>query len=251
MCSTRRALALAASLAALSSQLLRAQGQNKVMYDKFDWRSTLDPLRSTTTAGARPRWGRSPRWAESAYDDLSRRLNYQVPKPIPLLFYVTHSEFEQNNIILNFIPEGVGAFAEPARNRMVLPIDLPDDKLQSLIAHELTHIFQYEILFGGRLGRALTSNIPTWFMEGMASYFGNDEDEKDRMFIRDARQLRRHPRRARVEMPGYPAYRFGHALLRLPRGGVGQRRSARFRLRVPLVPLEQRLAGPLREKTST
>ena len=182
--------------------------------------------------------------AESAYDELSRRLNYQIPKPIPLIFYVTHAEFEQNNIILNFIPEGVGAFAEPARNRMVLPIDLPDEKLQALIQHELTHIFQYEILFGGRLGRALTSNAPTWFMEGMASYFGNDEDEKDRMFVRDAvnsdlippdharpdRGLSRLPVRAR--------------LLRLPRGRVGQGRPARFRLRVPLLPRAGRLAGP-------
>jgi len=149
--------------------------------------------------------------AESAYDDLSRRLNYQVPKPIPLLFYVTHSEFEQNNIILNFIPEGVGAFAEPARNRMVLPIDLPDEKLQKLVAHELTHIFQYEILFGGRLSRAMTSNIPTWFMEGMASYFADDEDEKDRMFIRDAVNSDQIPPITRVNVSGYPAYRFGHA----------------------------------------
>jgi hypothetical protein len=102
--------------------------------------------------------------AESAYDDLSRRLNYQVPKPIPLLYYVSHAEFEQNNVILNFIPEGVGAFAEPARNRMVLPIDLPDDKLQNLIAHELTHIFQYEILFGAgsRAPSPRTSRPGSW-----------------------------------------------------------------------------------------
>ena len=124
--------------------------------------------------------------AESAYDELSRRLNYQIPKRIPIIYYATHAEFEQNNVDLNFIPEGVGAFAEPARNRMVLPIDLPDEKLQALIQHELTHIFQYEILFGGRLSRALTANPPTWFMEGMASYFGNDEDDKDRMYLRDA-----------------------------------------------------------------
>src|SRR5450759_3158890 len=91
--------------------------------------------------------------AVSAYDELSRRLNYQIPKRIPIIYYATHAEFEQNNIELNFIPEGVGAFAEPARNRMVLPIDMPDEKLQALIQHELTHVFQYEILFGGRLGR--------------------------------------------------------------------------------------------------
>ena len=45
-------------------------------------------------------------------------------RPINLIFYDTHSAFEQTNIILNFIPEGTGAFATPVRNRMVLPVDL-------------------------------------------------------------------------------------------------------------------------------
>jgi Tol biopolymer transport system component len=218
MCSTRRRALRIAFPAALSALLLAtatpaaAQGQNKVVYDKFDWKIySSTHFRIYHYGRGEAALGKVTSMAESAYDDLSRRLNYQVPKPIPLLFYVSHAEFEQNNIILNFIPEGVGAFAEPARNRMVLPIDLPDEKLQNLIAHELTHIFQYEILFGGRLSRALTSNIPTWFMEGMASYFGKDEDEKDRMFIRDAVNSDMIPPITRVNITGYPAYRFGHA----------------------------------------
>ncbi len=216
MYSTRRravrlALALSAALLAPSVPA-GAQGQNKVVYDEFDWKIYASThFRIYHYGKGEEALGKVASMAESAYDDLSRRLNYQVPKPIPLLFYVTHAEFEQNNIILNFIPEGVGAFAEPARNRMVLPIDLPDEKLQNLIAHELTHIFQYEILFGGRLSRAMTSNIPTWFMEGMASYFANDEDEKDRMFIRDAVNSDQIPPITRVNITGYPAYRFGHA----------------------------------------
>ena len=52
-------------------------------------------------------------FAESAYDQLSREFNFQIKDPVPLIFYATHSAFEQNNIILNFIPEGVGAFATP------------------------------------------------------------------------------------------------------------------------------------------
>ena len=218
MCSTRRRaarLALPAALAALLLVAARpapAQGQNKVVYDKFNWKIYPSThFRIYHYDRGEKALEKVASMAESAYDDLSRRLNYQVPKPIPLLFYVSHAEFEQNNVILNFIPEGVGAFAEPARNRMVLPIDLPDERLQVLIAHELTHIFQYEILFGGRLGRALTANIPTWFMEGMASYFGNDEDEKDRMFIRDAVNSDQIPPITRVNINGYPAYRFGHA----------------------------------------
>ncbi len=217
MCSSRRRtlrLALPVALAALllAPAPLRAQGQNKVVYDKFDWKIySSTHFRIYHYGRGEAALQKVASMAESAYDDLSRRLNYQVPKPIPLLFYVSHAEFEQNNIILNFIPEGVGAFAEPARNRMVLPIDLPDEKLQNLIAHELTHIFQYEILFGGRLSRAYTSNIPTWFMEGMASYFAKDEDEKDRMFIRDAVNSDQIPPITRVNINGYAAYRFGHA----------------------------------------
>ena len=42
--------------------------------------------------------------------------------------------------------EGVGAFAEPIRDRMVLPIDEPPDLLYRLIVHELTHIFEFDII---------------------------------------------------------------------------------------------------------
>ncbi len=44
------------------------------------------------------------------------------------------------------MPEGVLAFAEPERNRMVLPIDQPSDQLYQLITHELTHIFEFDII---------------------------------------------------------------------------------------------------------
>ncbi|HEV8268533.1 MAG TPA: hypothetical protein VGR00_09880, partial [Thermoanaerobaculia bacterium] len=191
----------------------RPEGQNKILYDSFDW-MTYQSTHFDVYYYSREKVAlqKVASLAESAYDELSRRLNYQIPKRIPLLFYATHSEFEQNNVILNFIPEGVGAFAEPARNRMVLPIDLPDEKLQALIQHELTHIFEYEILFGGRLGRALTSNAPTWFMEGLASYLGNDEDDKDRMFLRDAVNSDLIPPITKVNIEGYTAYRYGHAV---------------------------------------
>lgn len=191
----------------------RSEGQNKIVYDRFDWQiyqSTHFDVYHYSRE--RHTLQKVVSMAESAYDELSRRLNYQIPKRIPIIYYATHAEFEQNNVDLSFIPEGVGAFAEPARNRMVLPIDVPDEKLQQLIQHELTHVFQYEILFGGRLGRALTSNVPTWVMEGMASYYGNDEDDKDRMFLRDAVNQDLIPPITKVYIEGYAAYRYGHAV---------------------------------------
>src|SRR4029079_1995873 len=123
-------------------------GQNKIVYDKFHWNiyhSThfdvyfYDEEKSSLQ--------RVVNMAESAYDDNSRKLNFQISKKIPLLYYQTHSAFEQTNVDWMFIPEGVGAFAEPARNRMVLPIDTTDEKLLQLVHHELTHVFEYELLF--------------------------------------------------------------------------------------------------------
>ena len=199
-------------LALLLAAPARPEGQNKIVYDTFDW-SIYSSTHFDVYFYAREKGSlqKVVSMAESAYDELSRRLNYQIPKRVPLIYYATHSEFEQNNVILDFIPEGIGAFAEPARNRMVLPIDLPDERLQALIQHELTHVFQFQILYGGSYARAMTSNAPTWLMEGMASYFGNDEDEKDKVFVRDAVNSDLIPPITKVQIEGYPAYRFGHA----------------------------------------
>jgi len=152
-------------------------------------------------------------FAESAYDELSRSLNYQISHPIPLIFYSSHSEFEQTNTELDFIDEATGAFALPSRDRMVLPIDMPDAYLQTVIQHELTHVFEFEILFQGNFLRAVTSPIPQWFMEGLASYYGHDETNRSRMYLRDAVITDNVPAIARGgDINPYFAYRFGHAV---------------------------------------
>jgi Tol biopolymer transport system component len=188
-------------------------GQNKIVYDRFHWNiyhaTHFDVYFYDEE---KPALQKVVDTAESAYDTLSRALNYQITKKIPLIYYHTHSAFEQTNVDLNFIPEGVGAFAEPTRNRMVIPIDTSDEKLLQLVQHELTHIFEYEILFQGKLGKTVTANPPTWFMEGLASFMGQDEDSKDRMVLRDAVVNDEVPPITRAQGGGYFAYRFGHAV---------------------------------------
>jgi len=199
---------LALSLA--SSATAQNFGKNKIRYDTFVWEVYPTPhFRISFYDRVQPSLPKLASFAESAYDELARKLNFQVAAPIPMIAYATHAEFEQNNVILQFIPEGVGAFAVPARNRMVLPVDMPDEELQKLIQHELTHIFQFEIMYQGSLGKALASSPPQWFMEGMASYFGNDEDAMARAIMRDAVASDRVPS-VMSDVQGYAAYRFGH-----------------------------------------
>jgi hypothetical protein len=187
--------------------------KNKIQYRDFKWEIYHSPhFNLYYYQEEKPQLQKVVSFAESAYDKLSREFNYQIKDPVPLIYFATHSAFEQNNVLLNFIPEGVGAFASPARFRMVLPIDVPDPELFQLISHELTHIFQYHMLFQGSLAKAVASGPPTWFMEGMASYMAKDESQRDRMYLRDAVVNDRIPSVARGEVEGFFAYRFGHAV---------------------------------------
>jgi hypothetical protein len=118
MCSISRlpravsGLALLASLVISSSAF--AAGQNKIVYDQFDWKTySSTHFRVYHYGREKETLQKVTSLAESAYDELSRRLNYQIPKPIPLIYYASHAEFKQNNIILNFIPEG----SEPSPSR--------------------------------------------------------------------------------------------------------------------------------------
>ena len=187
--------------------------KNKIQYRDFKWEIYHSPhFNLYYYQEEKPQLQKVVSFAESAYDKLSREFNFQIKEPVPLIYYATHSAFEQNNVLLNFIPEGVGAFASPARFRMVLPIDVPDPELFQLISHELTHIFQYHMLFQGSLAKAVATGPPTWFMEGMASYMAKDESQRDRMYLRDAVVNDRIPSVARGEVEGFFAYRFGHAV---------------------------------------
>lgn len=209
-----RAAAFACALLIGAGADLEAQGfgKNKIRYEDFDWRiyhSTHFDIYYYSESESQLQKVAS--MAESAYDQLSLDLDYQIQEPTPLIIYNTHSDFLQNNVMINFIPEGVAAFATSARFRMVMPIDLPDIELYELLLHELTHIFQYHILFGGSLGRAMTSSPPQWLMEGMASYFAKDESASDRMYLRDAVVNDRLPPITSGQASGFFAYRYGHA----------------------------------------
>ncbi len=188
-------------------------GKNKITYRNFHWEIYHSPhFNVYYYKEEEPQLQKVVSFAESGYDQLSRAFNYQIKEPIPLLYYATHSAFEQNNVELGFIPEGVGAFSSPAKFRMVMPIDLADPDLMKLMLHEMTHIFQFKMLFEGSVARAAAAGPPTWFLEGMASYMAKDETQRDRMYLRDAVVNDIIPSVTRTNFGGFFAYRFGHAV---------------------------------------
>ncbi len=205
-------LAAAILLAAVAPADAQYFGRNKVRYQDFEWKIYHSPHFDVYYYEEEAHLlQKVVSYAESAYDQLSQRFDYKIQEATPLIFYETHSAFEQTNVILNFIPEGTGAFATSVRNRMVLPVDLPGPELMQLILHELTHIFEYHMLFGGNLGKGVASTPPTWFMEGLASYMAADEGAREKMYLRDAVVNDRIPP-VTADFGGFFAYRFGHAV---------------------------------------
>jgi hypothetical protein len=149
-------------------------------------------------------------YAESAYQRISGELKHDLSERTPLILFKTQSEFQQQNISGEELPEGVLAFAEPERNRMVLPIDEPPDQLYRLITHELTHVFEFSIIPRGIIG----TNLPLWMDEGLANYMAGYWNILDLMQVRDAAITDNVPKMSEFEtapLSGRLTYSMGHA----------------------------------------
>ena len=169
----RRAAALGVLLATLGTPALAQTpfvpyfGKNEVRYDSFKWQIyTTDHFEIYYYPETEQHLERVAGYAESAYQKLSSELKHDLAFKIPLLIFKTQSEFQQQNVIPGAVSEGVAAFAEPTRNRMLLPVDEPPDQLYRLITHELTHIFEFDIIPRSLVRRT----VPLWVDEGLADY---------------------------------------------------------------------------------
>ncbi|MBI3932588.1 MAG: PD40 domain-containing protein [Acidobacteria bacterium] len=194
------------------AQFIPYYGKNKVKYDDFAWRVYKSPhFEVYYYPEFEQHLARIASYAESAYQKVSADLKHELNFAVPLILYKTHSEFEQTNLFPDFISEGILAFAEPSRDRMVLPIDEPPDLLQGLITHELTHIFEFDLIPRNLIQRS----VPLWVDEGLADYERGLWDPLDLMTIRDAAVTEQIPKLSRFEEYGgfnpRVVYNLGHA----------------------------------------
>src|SRR5262245_40478675 len=158
-------------------------GKNMVRYDKFEWHIyKTDHFEIFYYPELERHLERVASYAESAYQHISGELQHDLGDRVPLVVFKTQSEFQENNIYGGETPESALAFAEPERNRMVLPIDEPYDQLYALITHELTHIFEFNIIPRGLVG----GGLPLWVDEGLADYMTGSWAVLDLVAVRDA-----------------------------------------------------------------
>jgi Tol biopolymer transport system component len=201
--------------------LLSAQyfGRNKVQYTDFDFKVIqtehfdvyyYDRERTSALDAAR--------MAERSYARLSKVLNHEFRERKPIILYASHSDFLQTNAT-DVGGEGTGGVTDFARNRAVMPFTGAYSDLEHVLAHEMTHQFQYDIWSRGRAGAGINTLIaiapPLWFAEGMAEYMSlGPINSETAMWLRDASLEGKLPSIEQMTADPYEyfPYRFGHAL---------------------------------------
>ena len=205
-------LTLATSVAAQTAYI-PYHGKNQVRYDRFEWWTyETEHFVIYYYPEIEPHLERMTSYAESAYQHVSSELKYDLAHKVPLILFQTSSEFQQQNVVPGAAQEGVGAFAEPVRQRIVMPMDEPHDLLYRLIVHELTHQFEYDMIPTSLVRRA----VPLWVNEGLSDYLTGRWSAQDLMSIRDAAIADIVPKMTKLEGPselgGRMVYNLGHAV---------------------------------------
>ncbi len=221
------ALALGASAAVAAAPLgapLAAQsssyfGQNHVQFRKFNWRilktehfdvhyyPELEQVAKYTG-----------QMAERTYARLRRVLGHEFRERKPILIYGSRTEFAQNNVTGD-LGEGTGGVTDALRQRNMFFFAGDLGEAEHVLAHEMVHVFQYDIFARGRAGGGMqqlaSADPPLWFMEGMAEYLsvGPQHPYTD-VVMRDAALNGHLPTIEQLtDRPDqYFPYRFGEAL---------------------------------------
>jgi Tol biopolymer transport system component len=210
--------ALAMLLATLGAGSARAQyfGQNKIQYEMYHWRSiSSDHFEVYFYEGSDSLAMRTLDLAEKTNVVFSKRLGHKLSRKIPIIVYGSHNDFSQTNTINELIDSGTGGFTEPLRDRVVVPFTGSYEDYRHVLVHELTHAFQFDILYNGT-GMSLLSGqglfqMPLWFAEGMAEYFSLGMESNAEMWCRDGALAGYIP--PLQYAGGYPVYKFGQSAI--------------------------------------
>src|SRR2546425_10483825 len=220
-----------AGAAAAQTSMIPYFGKNNVHYDKFEWKIyTTDHFEIYYYPELEKHLERVAGYAESAYQQVSADLKHDLSFKVQLILFKTHSEFEQEKVDRGAAQEGVGAFAEPVRQRIVAPIDDPPDRLYGLIVHELTHQFEFDIIPQGLIRRS----VPLWVNEGLSDYERGQWTPMDLMMVRDAAVSDTVPKMSETEgygngnSPRLVPYNLGHAVFEFIEAKFGKEGIRQF-----------------------
>jgi Tol biopolymer transport system component len=190
-------------------------GQNKVQYRDYDWYYIQSSHFDIYFAnGGEYIADFTADIAESSYAAISKSFRYQITNRIPIMVYNSHNDFQQTNVVSEYLEEGIGGVTELFKNRVALPFEGDYAKFRHVIHHELVHAVLNDMFYGGSIQSIISNNItlqlPMWFNEGLAEYEALKWDTNSDMFLRDATI---HEYLPPIQyLSGYMAYRAGQSI---------------------------------------
>ncbi|MBP2680180.1 MAG: component of the Tol biopolymer transport system, partial [Candidatus Krumholzibacteriota bacterium] len=193
MSSLKRMLLAGGLILALAPGWSAAQypyGKNKVVYTNQKWKVLkTENVEIYYYPGEENLVTYASVIVEDTFLELSDYFDFEFDRPLPLVFYSTHYDFQQTNIIPSLISDYTAGFTDLAKGRIAIPFSGSLWEFRHVIRHEMVHAFMLEKLGHvlSERGKFSTSYPPLWFIEGLAEYVANREgDTRSHMFIRDA-----------------------------------------------------------------
>ena len=202
----------------LASHLAVCQsfGQNKVQYRNFNWSFITTPHFDIYYYGDGIDLAQfTAEKGEEAYEQISKHLRWTLRKRVPIIIYHSHNDFQQTNVILPYMQEGIGGVTELFKNRVVIPFEGDYQQFRHVIHHELVHAVINDMVYGSAQnvysGR-VRLRVPLWANEGLAEYLSMNWDTQADMILRD---LAVHEEMPTVEqLESFLAYKGGQSVWR-------------------------------------
>lgn len=192
-------------------------GKNKVQYRSFDWSylqtSNFD-VYFYRGGGELAQYVAD--YSELAYQEIQKDFRHELRKRVPIILYNSHNDFQQTNVILELLGEGIGGFTEFFKHRVVMPHTGSFEEYRHVLHHELTHAIMMDMLYGGVMESLVRRQYffvpPLWLAEGLSEYESLGWDKNSDMFMRDA-AISGYLQPLQY-VGGYMAYKQGQSVIR-------------------------------------
>jgi len=165
-------------------------GKNKVQYKNFTWYYIQsDHFDVYFYEGGKEIAEFTAEVAESAYVQLKRDFRYEIRERIVFIIYKSHNDWQQTNVVIEYLEEGIGGVTELFKNRIVVPFEGDYEQFRHVIHHELVHAVMNDLLYGGSIQSLIRGEVvpvPIWFAEGLAEFESQGWNTRLDMIVRDA-----------------------------------------------------------------
>jgi Tol biopolymer transport system component len=182
------------------------------------------------------------RIAELWHARLSALIGVAPRRRTPFIVYANQDDFRQTAPTPEPLGQGAGVMFEPVHGRVVLPLTGDAQENEHLLAHQLVHVFELELLRRQRRRQPLAvlagrPSVPPWMSEGLAEYLSvGRESTMTAMWLRDALLRGDLPDLGRLSRhPQYLGYRWGHAFWAYVGGRWGDAAAVRLYVRATRV----------------